>query len=42
MALAIAGMRSRQGLTLSGVEHIAKSYPHFFDELQRLRTNMSV
>lgn len=36
MALAIAGMRSRRGLTLTGVEHIAKSYPHFFEELQRL------
>ena len=39
MALAIAGMRSRQGLTLTGVEHIAKSYPNFFEEVQRLSTN---
>lgn len=36
MALSIAGMRSRQGLTLTGVEHIAKSYPYFFEELRRL------
>jgi len=36
MALAIVGLRSRRGLTLRGVEHIAKSYPHFFAELQRL------
>jgi len=36
MALAIVGLRSRCGLTLTGVEHIAKSYPHFFAELQRL------
>ncbi|GCE13487.1 3-phosphoshikimate 1-carboxyvinyltransferase [Tengunoibacter tsumagoiensis] len=36
MALAIVGMRSRSGLTLTGAEHIAKSYPHFFEELQRL------
>jgi len=36
MALAIVGLRSRRGLTLSGVEHISKSYPHFFEELQRL------
>ena len=36
MALAIVGMRSRRGLTLSGIEHISKSYPHFFEELQRL------
>jgi len=36
MALAIVGLRSRRGLTLSGVEHIAKSYPQFFEELRRL------
>lgn len=36
MALAIVALRSRRGLTLNGVEHIAKSYPHFFEELQRL------
>ncbi|GAC1474084.1 MAG: 3-phosphoshikimate 1-carboxyvinyltransferase [Ktedonobacteraceae bacterium] len=35
MALAIVGLRSRAGLTLTGIEHIAKSYPHFFAELQR-------
>ena len=36
MALAIAALRSQRGLTLSGVPHIAKSYPHFFTELQHL------
>jgi 3-phosphoshikimate 1-carboxyvinyltransferase len=36
MALALVALRSRHGLTLSGVEHIAKSYPHFFEELRRL------
>jgi 3-phosphoshikimate 1-carboxyvinyltransferase len=36
MALTIVGLRSRLGLTLTGVEHIAKSYPHFFTELHRL------
>lgn len=36
MALAIVALRSRSGLTLTGVEHIAKSYPHFFTELQNL------
>jgi 3-phosphoshikimate 1-carboxyvinyltransferase len=40
MALAIVGMRSRAGLTLSGVEHIAKSYPHFFSELQQLGVSL--
>ena len=36
MALAIVALRSRHGLTLNGVEHIAKSYPGFFNELKRL------
>ncbi len=36
MALAIVGLRSRRGLTLQGVEHVAKSYPHFFEDLRRL------
>ncbi len=36
MALAIVALRSRHGLTLTGTEHIAKSYPGFFDELKRL------
>lgn len=40
MALAIVGLRSRRGLTLTGVEHISKSYPHFFEELQRLGVTM--
>jgi 3-phosphoshikimate 1-carboxyvinyltransferase len=35
MALAIVALRSRRGLTLTGVEHISKSYPYFFTELQR-------
>ncbi|HET8913806.1 MAG TPA: 3-phosphoshikimate 1-carboxyvinyltransferase [Ktedonobacteraceae bacterium] len=36
MALTIAGLRSRRGLTLCGVEHIAKSYPDFFEVLKHL------
>ncbi len=36
MALAIVALRSQHGLTLTGIEHIAKSYPDFFAELQRL------
>ncbi len=36
MALSIVALRSRLGLTLTGTEHIAKSYPRFFDELQRV------
>ncbi len=41
MALAIVGLRSRRGLTLTGVEHISKSYPHFFEELERLGAELS-
>lgn len=41
MALAIVALRSRHGLTLSGVEHIAKSYPHFFQDLQKLGVEIS-
>jgi 3-phosphoshikimate 1-carboxyvinyltransferase len=37
MALATVALRSRQGLTLTGIAHIAKSYPDFFVELQRLQ-----
>ncbi len=40
MALSIVALRSRRGLTLSGVEHIAKSYPDYFDELRRLGVNI--
>ena len=32
-ALAIAALHSRAGLTISGAEHVAKSYPHFFSDL---------
>jgi 3-phosphoshikimate 1-carboxyvinyltransferase len=41
MALAIAGTRSHYGLTLTGVEHIAKSYPHFFHEIQQLGAHVN-
>ncbi|MHB8597239.1 MAG: 3-phosphoshikimate 1-carboxyvinyltransferase [Ktedonobacteraceae bacterium] len=40
MALSIVALRSLRGLTLSGVEHIAKSYPDYFDELRRLGVNI--
>ncbi|MEO8971743.1 MAG: 3-phosphoshikimate 1-carboxyvinyltransferase [Ktedonobacteraceae bacterium] len=39
MALSIVALRSRRGLTLSGVEHISKSFPEYFDELRRLGVN---
>jgi 3-phosphoshikimate 1-carboxyvinyltransferase len=40
MALAIVALRSQRGLTLTGVEHIAKSYPHFFTELRQLGVDL--
>jgi 3-phosphoshikimate 1-carboxyvinyltransferase len=41
MALTIVSLRSRRGLTLTGVEHIAKSYPHFFEDLQGLGVSIA-
>ncbi|MBF6589160.1 MAG: 3-phosphoshikimate 1-carboxyvinyltransferase [Ktedonobacterales bacterium] len=35
-ALAVAALRSRAGLFISGAEAVAKSYPTFFDDLTRL------
>lgn len=32
-ALAIVALRSRQGLTIEGADHVAKSYPWFFADL---------
>lgn len=40
MALAIVALRTRRGLTLRGTEHIAKSYPHFFEDLRELGVEM--
>jgi 3-phosphoshikimate 1-carboxyvinyltransferase len=42
MALAIVGMRCRQGLLLTGCEHIAKSYPYFFAQLKELGVPVSL
>ena len=36
MALALVALRSRAPLTIAGAEHVAKSYPRFWDELERL------
>ena len=36
MALALVALRSRAPLTITGAEHVAKSYPRFWDELERL------
>ncbi len=36
MALTIAGLRSEQGLVIRDAQHIAKSYPDYFEHLQAL------
>ncbi|HKD73861.1 MAG TPA: hypothetical protein VKB76_00145, partial [Ktedonobacterales bacterium] len=36
MALAIVALRARDGLTITGAHHVAKSYPTFWAELARL------
>ncbi len=36
MALAILALRARAPLTITGADHVAKSYPAFWDELARL------
>jgi 3-phosphoshikimate 1-carboxyvinyltransferase len=35
-AFAAIGLRSKHPITISGAQHIAKSYPHFFDDLAEL------
>ena len=35
-ALALVALRSRDGLTITGADSVAKSYPTFFEDLQRL------
>ena len=36
MALALVALRTTHGLTITGAQHVAKSYPRFWDELARL------
>lgn len=36
MALSIVGLRSKNGLTIRDAEHVAKSYPHYFEHLRAL------
>lgn len=42
MALAIAALNSRDGVTIRAAEAVNKSYPHFFQELQRLGGDVCV
>lgn len=41
-ALAIAALRSREGLTIAGADAVAKSYPWFFDDLAQLGAEVRV
>ena len=37
MTLAVAGLISERGVTITGAECVAKSYPNFFEDIERLR-----
>lgn len=38
MAAAVASLGSRRGVTIGHPEYVTKSYPNFFDDLERLRS----
>ncbi len=40
MAAAIAGLRSRKGVTINGAEAVAKSYPTFWNDLKTLNSDI--
>jgi 3-phosphoshikimate 1-carboxyvinyltransferase len=40
--LAIVGTRCAEGLTIRRAEHIAKSYPEFFEDLERLGVKLEI
>ncbi len=42
MALAIIALRTQRGLTITGCDHAAKSYPNFWRELHQLGVSFSV
>ena len=39
--LAIVGMRCERGLTITRAEHISKSYPDFFEDMQRMGAKLT-
>jgi 3-phosphoshikimate 1-carboxyvinyltransferase len=41
-ALAVAGLASKHPITLHGAQHVAKSYPHFFDDLTSLGAKVEI
>ena len=36
MALTVVGLRSRKGLVIRDAQHVAKSYPQFFEHMRVL------
>lgn len=41
MALAVVALRARDGLTITGAQHVAKSYPRFWQELARMGADVT-
>ena len=39
MSMAVSALRSSGAITIEGAEAVAKSYPHFFEDLESLRAN---
>jgi len=42
MALTVVGLRSRRGLVIRDAQHVAKSYPQFFDHMKSLGANIEL
>ncbi|WP_128895039.1 3-phosphoshikimate 1-carboxyvinyltransferase [Longirhabdus pacifica] len=42
MALSIVGLRSEKGLIINDAEHVAKSYPQYFEHLKALGANIQL
>lgn len=42
MALTVVGLRSKQGLVIQDAEHVAKSYPRYFEHLLSLGANIEL
>jgi len=42
MALTVVGLRSKQGLTIRDAQHVAKSYPNYFEHLRALGASVEL
>jgi 3-phosphoshikimate 1-carboxyvinyltransferase len=40
-AMTVLGLRSDAGLTIRDAQYVAQTYPHFFDDLQRIRGHVT-